>query len=109
MVLIDTSVWSLALRRSEHAQHPEAEQHPHVIGAPLRNVRRERCVFSSCSGTFHVQSCRKCLFRSYRSRIFQLPSVRTATRPKDVQAAFPGGRGIRRSRIKALLSSRRAG
>jgi predicted nucleic acid-binding protein len=37
-VLIDTSIWSLALRRSEHAQNPETEELRRLIGAHVAEI-----------------------------------------------------------------------
>lgn len=37
-VLIDTSIWSLALRRSEHAQNPEAEELRRLIAAHVAEI-----------------------------------------------------------------------
>jgi predicted nucleic acid-binding protein len=37
-VLIDTSVWSLALRRAEHAQNPEAEELRHLIATHVAEI-----------------------------------------------------------------------
>jgi predicted nucleic acid-binding protein len=37
-VLIDTSVWSLALRRSEHPQNPEAEELRRLIAAHAAEI-----------------------------------------------------------------------
>ena len=37
-VLVDTSVWSLALRRSEHAQNPEAEELRRLIAAHVAEI-----------------------------------------------------------------------
>jgi predicted nucleic acid-binding protein len=37
-VLVDTSVWSLALRRSEHARNPEAEELGRLIAAHVVEI-----------------------------------------------------------------------
>jgi predicted nucleic acid-binding protein len=37
-VLIDTSIWSLALRRSEHAQNPETEELRRLIAAHVAEI-----------------------------------------------------------------------
>lgn len=37
-VLIDTSIWSLALRRSKHAQNPEAEELRRLIAAHVAEI-----------------------------------------------------------------------
>ena len=37
-VLVDTSIWSLALRRREHAQNPEAEELGRLIAAHVVEI-----------------------------------------------------------------------
>jgi predicted nucleic acid-binding protein len=37
-VLVDTSIWSLALRRGEHAQHPEATELRRLIAAHVVEI-----------------------------------------------------------------------